>query len=104
MIERYVFPNSAIPRLDDLVAAASPRFVIADLHNFGLDYVRTLEAWRENFDEVWPRLDPGMAPSSTGSGITTSAASMASFRAERNHLWQFVLTPTERREVYRSVR
>jgi cyclopropane-fatty-acyl-phospholipid synthase len=103
-IERYIFPNSAIPRFDDLVAAASPRFVIADLHNFGLDYVRTLEAWRENFDAAWPRLERRYGAEFHRLWHYYLGASMASFRARRNHLWQFVMAPPERREVYRSVR
>ena len=103
-IERYVFPNSAIPRLDDLVAAVAPRFVIADLHNFGLDYVRTLEAWRDNFDAAWPRLEPRYGTEFRRMWHYYLAASMGSFRAGRNHLWQFVLAPPERREPYRSLR
>jgi cyclopropane-fatty-acyl-phospholipid synthase len=103
-MERYIFPNSAIPRLDDLVAAAAPRFVIADLHNFGLDYVRTLEAWRQNFDAAWPRLEPRYGAEFHRLWHYYLGASIASFRAGRNHLWQFVLAPPGRRAIYRSVR
>jgi cyclopropane-fatty-acyl-phospholipid synthase len=103
-IERYIFPNSSIPRLDDLVEAVASRFVVADLHNFGLDYVRTLEAWHENFDAAWPRLAPRYGAAFRRLWHYYLAASMASFRARRNHLWQLVLVPPERGEMYRSLR
>jgi cyclopropane-fatty-acyl-phospholipid synthase len=103
-IERYVFPNSAIPRLDDVVAALEPWFTVEDLHNFGLDYVRTLEAWRERFDAAWPRLESGYGPEFRRLWHYYLAASTASFRARRNHLWQFVLAPHARDEAYRGVR
>jgi cyclopropane-fatty-acyl-phospholipid synthase len=103
-VERYIFPNSSIPRLDDLVVTLAARFVVADLHNFGLDYVRTLEAWRENFDAAWPSLEPRYGATFRRLWHYYLAASMASFRAGRNHLWQLVLVPPERREMYRSLR
>ena len=103
-IERHIFPNSAIPRVDDIVAAAKPHFVIEDLHNFGLDYVRTLEAWREHFDAAWPGLEPRYGAPFRRLWHYYLAASMASFRARRNHLYQFVLAPPARPGTYRSVR
>ena len=103
-IERNVFPNSSIPRLDDVVEAVAPRFVLADLHDFGLDYVRTLDAWRANFDAAWPRLASNYGEEFRRLWHYYLAASAASFRAGRNHLWQLVLVPPERRETYRSLR
>jgi cyclopropane-fatty-acyl-phospholipid synthase len=103
-IERYIFPNSAIPRLDDLVTAVAPRFVVADLHNFGLDYVRTLEAWHDNFESAWPRLEPRYGAEFRRLWRYYLAASIASFRARRNHLWQLVLLPPGYDDTYRSPR
>jgi cyclopropane-fatty-acyl-phospholipid synthase len=103
-IERHIFPNSAIPRLDDVVIALGRRFAVEDLHNFGLDYVRTLEAWRERFDAAWPRLEPRYGPRFRRVWHYYLAASIASFRARRNHVWQFVLAPHGRRRGYCSPR
>ena len=103
-IERYIFPNSVIPRLDDVVAAASPRFRLEDLHAFGLDYVRTLQAWRERFDRAWPRLEPRYGTAFHRLWHYYLAAAIASFRARRNDLWQIVLAPHGRTSVYRSRR
>jgi cyclopropane-fatty-acyl-phospholipid synthase len=103
-IERYVFPNSVIPRLDDLVAAATPFFAVEDLHNFGLDYVRTLQAWRVRFDAAWPRLEPRYGAAFRRLWHYYLATAIASFSTRRNHLWQIALTPHGRSEVYRSRR
>jgi cyclopropane-fatty-acyl-phospholipid synthase len=103
-VERYIFPNSAIPRLDDVVAAVGPRFTIEDLHNFGCDYPPTLEAWRTRFDAAWPKLEPRYGARFRRVWHYYLAASTASFRARRNHLWQFVLAPHGRSGTYRSHR
>jgi cyclopropane-fatty-acyl-phospholipid synthase len=103
-IERHVFPNSAIPRLDDVVAAAAPRFHIEDLHNFGGDYARTLTAWRGNFDAAWPGLAARYGERFRRLWHYYLAAATASFRSRRNHLWQFVLSPHGRQGTYRSLR
>jgi cyclopropane-fatty-acyl-phospholipid synthase len=103
-IERHIFPNSEIPQLDAIVAAATPHFAIEDVHNFGLDYARTLEAWRERFDAAWPRLEARYGSAFRRVWHYYLAAAMASFRARRNHLWQFVLAPHGREGVYRSCR
>jgi cyclopropane-fatty-acyl-phospholipid synthase len=103
-IERHIFPNSAIPRLDDVLAALNPHFMIEDLHNFGPDYVRTLEAWRQNFDAAWPQLEPNYGAAFRRLWHYYLAASIASFRSRRNHLYQFVLAPHRREGTYRSVR
>lgn len=103
-IERHVFPNSAIPRLDAVVNASTPHFAIEDLHNFGLDYARTLEAWRERFEASWPRLEPRYGAAFRRLWNFYLAASIATFRARRNHLWQLVMSPHARSRVYRGCR
>jgi cyclopropane-fatty-acyl-phospholipid synthase len=103
-IERHIFPNSVIPRLDDVVAAVSTRFRVEDLHAFGVDYVRTLAAWRERFDSAWPQLEPRYGPAFRRLWHYYLAAATASFRAGRNDLWQIVLAPYGRTAEYRSVR
>lgn len=36
--------------------ASLDKFLIEDWHNFGMDYYRTLCAWKVNFDKSWPQL------------------------------------------------
>ncbi len=55
-IEKYIFPNGALPSLAQIGKAVEGLFVVEDLHNFGADYDRTLMAWFANFDAAWPTL------------------------------------------------
>ena len=51
-IQRHIFPGSLLlstNRVSDLLARAGG-FVLHDLRDMGLDYARTLRAWREAFD------------------------------------------------------
>jgi len=49
-IDRYIFPNGAIPSARQVTTAIEPWFIIEDWHNFGSDYDRTLMAWWNNFE------------------------------------------------------
>jgi cyclopropane-fatty-acyl-phospholipid synthase len=53
---RYIFPNSMVPSMRQLVGASEAIFDVADWHNFGPDYDRTLMAWWRNFEAAWPQL------------------------------------------------
>lgn len=103
-IEKHIFPNSAIPALPEVVDAFRSRFVLEDWHNFGGDYDRTLGAWSRNFEAAWSRLAALYGERFRRLWHYYLAASAASFRARRNHLWQLVLAPHGRSAVYRGVR
>lgn len=55
-INKYIFPNGEIPSLEQISAACNDYFVIEDVHNFGMDYDKTLMAWFENFHNNWDKL------------------------------------------------
>jgi cyclopropane-fatty-acyl-phospholipid synthase len=104
-IDRYIFPNSAVPCARDLAEAFEGHFVLEDWHVFGDDYDRTLMAWARNFEDY--ARTPGFP-------LNRRAARMwryylysfaGSFRA-RNYLqlWQVVLSKKGTRGGYRSVR
>jgi cyclopropane-fatty-acyl-phospholipid synthase len=50
-IKRHVFPGSFIPSIHAMLAAKTrvTDLALIRLHDFGLSYARTLEAWRERF-------------------------------------------------------
>ena len=50
---KYIFPNGMLPSLRQLTKAAENIFIIEDVHNFGYDYSKTLNAWYENFNRNW---------------------------------------------------
>jgi cyclopropane-fatty-acyl-phospholipid synthase len=92
-IARYIFPNSMLPSARQIATAVEGRFVIEDWHNFGADYDRTLQAWRDNIEAAWPRLPRRYDERFRRMWRYYLAGSMASFRARRIQLWQLVLSP-----------
>ncbi len=103
---KYIFPGGYLPRMEEIIQATRDTFVIEDWHNFGPDYDRTLSAWYENFNTVWPTLK------ATGKYderfyrmwrfYLLSCA--GSFRAREPQLWQVVLSPTGVSGGYKSIR
>ncbi|MCA0198593.1 MAG: cyclopropane fatty acyl phospholipid synthase [Proteobacteria bacterium] len=92
-IARYIFPNSMLPSAAQIAAASEGVFVIEDWHNFGSDYDRTLQAWRENIEAAWEWLDPRYDERFRRMWRYYLAGSMAAFRSRRAQLWQIVLSP-----------
>ncbi len=91
-IARYIFPNSMLPSAAQIAHAAEGLFVIEDWHNFGADYDRTLQAWRENIEKAWQSLDARYDERFRRMWRFYLAGSMATFRTRRSQLWQVVLS------------
>ncbi|MGE0358437.1 MAG: cyclopropane fatty acyl phospholipid synthase [Burkholderiales bacterium] len=103
-IDRYIFPNGAIPSAPQLTAALEGLFLVEDWHNFGPDYDRTLMAWHANFERAWPRL-AGKYPERFRRMWRYYLLSCAGyFRSRQGQLWQLVLARRGRRGTYRSYR
>ncbi len=91
---RYIFPNSMLPSAAQITQASEGLFVLEDWHNFGTDYDRTLQAWRDNVERAWPLLDAKKYDERfRRMWRFYLAASMASFRSRRSQLWQIMLSP-----------
>ncbi len=92
-IGKYIFPNSMLPSAEQITQSVEGRFVIEDWHNFGTDYDRTLQAWRDNVEAAWPRLEARYDERFHRMWRFYLCSSMASFRSRRSQLWQLVLSP-----------
>jgi cyclopropane-fatty-acyl-phospholipid synthase len=99
-VAKYIFPNSMLPSAAQIANAIEGRFVIEDWHEFGTDYDRTLQAWRENIECAWPTLDPRYDQRFRRMWRYYLACSMAGFRTRQNQLWQIVLSPNGVRDGY----
>jgi cyclopropane-fatty-acyl-phospholipid synthase len=55
--DRYIFPGGILPSVSQFAAAAEPNWVIEDVHNFGMDYAKTLAEWHKNVTSNWEKLD-----------------------------------------------
>lgn len=103
-LERYIFPNSALPSAVQITRAMEGLFVLEDWHNFGADYDRTLLAWRRNFDAAWSALRHAYDERFYRMWTYYLLCCAGSFRARRNHVWQLVLSPDGVLGGYHSVR
>ena len=102
-IERYIFPNSILPSSELISKHTASLFSIEDWHNFGLDYVTTLEAWDKNSKEAWADL-PNYDEEFQRKWHYYLMCCSAAFQIYRNHLWQIVLSKGEQKEPYKAVR
>jgi cyclopropane-fatty-acyl-phospholipid synthase len=103
-IAKYIFPNSMVPSAEQIANASEGVFVTEDWHNFGADYDRTLMAWRHNFDQAWPALEPRYGERFRRMWRFYLSASAALFRSRRDQLWQLVMSPRGVRGGYRAPR
>jgi cyclopropane-fatty-acyl-phospholipid synthase len=90
--DKYIFPNSALPSLAQLVTAMEGIFIPEDVHNIGEDYDRTLLAWFERFDAAWPSLRARYDDRFYRMWSFYLLASAGSFRARAQQLFQIVMT------------
>lgn len=103
-IVKYIFTNSMLPSIAQLAHAAEGRFVTEDLHNFGAYYDPTLMAWHANFEAAWPDLQDHYDDLFYRMWRYYLLSCAGSFRARKNQLWQFVLSPQGAHGGYRRPR
>ncbi len=92
-IEKYIFPNSQLPTEGQIAAAASKLFKVIGRQAIGGHYVPTLRAWRTNFERAWPALRKTHDDEFFRMWEFYLNSSAAGFRAEKNDVWQWLLTP-----------
>lgn len=103
-IEKYIFPNSVLPSMEQIIAACASDFVMEDWHNFGADYDQTLLAWYQRFEEAWPRLKQTHDERFHRMWRYYLLTCAGSFRARTNQLWQLVLSQRGVQGGYRCSR
>lgn len=103
--DRYIFPNSYLPTIEDIGRTKGESLVMEDWHNFGADYDRTLMAWLERFEE-WQASGACDMPERVARMWRYYLATYAAcFRVRsRIQLWQIVLSPGGVPGGYRSLR
>lgn len=92
-IEKYIFPNGALPSVAEIAAACEDGFIVEDWHNFGADYDRTLLAWHARFEAAWPELNRRYSERFHRMWRYYLLCCAGTFRARDNQLWQVVLSP-----------
>lgn len=92
-IEKYIFPNSKLPTQPQVQAAIKGLFRINGRQAIGPNYIPTLRAWRANFERHWPLLRKTRDDAFFRMWEFYLNSSAATFRAGKNDVWQFLLTP-----------
>lgn len=103
-LDKYIFPNAAIPTLPQITRSAEGQFVIEDLHNFGTDYDKTLHMWLKNVDAHWQELPEEYDERFYRMWKYYLMISAGFFRARKTQLWQIVLSPRGVQGGYTSIR
>lgn len=103
-IAKYIFPCSKLPSLKQITGACEDFFVVEDVHNFGVDYDRTLMAWHQNFEKHWPEFRDKYSQRFYRMWRYYLLICAASFRARKTQLWQIVLSRKGVKGGYESVR
>jgi len=78
--------------------------IIEDVHNIGAHYDKTLMAWFERFEQVWPQFSEQYGESFYRMWKYYLLSCAGSFRARNIELWQLVLSPLGHVGGYDSVR
>lgn len=91
-ISKYIFPNSMLPSVAQIAAAAEKRLFLEDWHCFGPQYDRTLMAWYDNFRQNWETLRPRYDERFFRMWSYYLLSCAGSFSARRLQLWQILFS------------
>jgi cyclopropane-fatty-acyl-phospholipid synthase len=100
-IEKYIFPNGALPSASEIAFCSEDHFVMEDWHNLGEDYDKTLMAWHARFEAAWPALKDRYGERFYRMWRYYLLCCAGTFRARDNQLWQVVLSPSGQAGGYR---
>ena len=102
--DRYIFPDSVIPSIQQIGRSIEGLFRMEDWHNFGPDYDKTLMAWHSNFERSWAEHRDQLGDEFYRKWRYYLQSCAGAFRARHIHLWQLVLSPQGIPGGYQCVR
>jgi cyclopropane-fatty-acyl-phospholipid synthase len=91
-MEKYIFPNSALPSIRQLSGAAEGLFIIEDLHNFSAHYDKTLMGWWANFQKNWQKIAARFDERFYRMWQYYLLSCAGGFRARHSQLWQIIFS------------
>jgi len=92
-IERYIFPNSHLPSIQQIGSGMEDRFIPLEWHNWAGDYDRTLMAWYANFASEWERWSRQYSEPFCRMWRFYLLSCAAAFRVNQLQVWQMLLSP-----------
>jgi cyclopropane-fatty-acyl-phospholipid synthase len=103
-MEKYIFPRSHLPTVQQIAMSMEGRFVMEDWHNFSADYDRTLMAWCRRLDNGWADLSSRYDERFRRMWRYYLLSCAGGFRARKLQLWQVVMSKRGVPGGYRSIR
>lgn len=103
-LQKRIFPNGYLPSLAHLSAPEREGLVIEDLHNFSVDYAKTLRAWSGRFQEAWPTLEARYGEPFRRMWLYYLHGCEAMFRNRLVQLYQIIYSKGGLPEGYQAVR
>lgn len=89
---KYIFPNGALPSIDQLGESWEGIFIMEDWHNFGVHYHQTLKNWNTNFNQHWGKLKKRYSESFRRMWNYYLLTCAGAAKARDIQLWQIVLS------------
>lgn len=102
-LEKYIFPNSIIPSMKQIVIALEGLFTVENVQNFGFYYDVTLTAWFRNFHNNWDKIKEKYDERFYRMWKYYLLSSAGAFRCRSLQVWQFVLSPKGVQGGYEAV-
>lgn len=102
-LEKYIFPNSIIPSMKQIVIALEGLFTVENVQNFGFYYDATLTAWFRNFHNNWDKIKEKYDERFYRMWKYYLLSSAGAFRCRSLQVWQFVLSPKGVQGGYEAV-
>ena len=102
--DKYIFPNGDLPSLGQITSAVEGLFVVEEIHNFGVDYDRTLMAWNSNFQEHRSEMTARHGDRFCRMWEYYLLQNAAAFRSRHISVGQLLLSPRGLRGGYHTVR
>jgi cyclopropane-fatty-acyl-phospholipid synthase len=90
--DRYIFPNSHLPSMQQISAASERLFVTEDWHNIGPYYYPTLMSWFRNFESSWSSLRVSYDEQFYRMWKYYLLGSAGTFRSRSQQVWQIVFS------------
>ncbi len=91
-INRYIFPNSMLPSVRQIAAAAEGFFVMEDWHGLGPHYDKTLMQWYQNFNASWENLKDAYGSRFYRKWKYYLLSCAGAFRARSIQVWQVLFS------------
>ena len=98
---KYIFPNANVPSAIQIAEGYEGLFTLEDWHVFTHDdYGRTLMAWYENIEQMWPTLGSNYSEEFKRMWRYYLLSCTGGFRSRTNQLWQILLSKNGIKESF----